>query len=117
MVDAGAVGVGDGVEDEEGFAGGARGLFGGLKEGGSDAAAARATVDEHFAEVGAVGLVFGKVEVELDCAAGAELVLCDEEGALGGVDVGGDLAPEGEGAFAGEWVHEADGGAAGDAVD
>src|SRR5687767_10167414 len=86
LVKACAVAVGDGVEDEEGLAGVAGGGLGRAHEGGAEAAAAGAAVDEHLAEVGAVGLVFREVEDQLDGAADAFRILGDEEGALAAAD-------------------------------
>lgn len=100
LVEAVGVTVGDGIENEEGSVVLARGGFGGAHEGFAEAAAACAGVNEHLDEVGAVGLVVGKIEDELDGAADAVGVFGDEERAVARSDGGGDLAPEGEGVVA-----------------
>lgn len=117
FVEASGVAAGDGVEDEECACGFDSRGFGGTDECGAESLAAGAAVDEHFDEVGAVGLVFGEVEEELDGAAYAAGIFGDDDAAAAGGDVFGDAAPEGESAVAREGVHEADGGAAFDAID
>ncbi len=117
FVEAGAIAAGDGVKDEEGFAGGAGGGFGGAEEGGTDTLAAHSAMNEHFGEVGAVRLVFGEVEDELNGAANAVGIFGNEEEALFPGDIGCDFAPERKAALARKRVHEADGGAAFDAID
>src|SRR2546429_6086341 len=117
LIKACGVAVGDGVEDQERLAAFAGGGFGGAHQGGAKAPAAGAAMDEHLGQIGAVGLVFGQVEDQLDGAAEAELVFGDEQGPFAGGDAGGDVAPEGDGTIARERVHETDGCAAVNAVD
>lgn len=103
--------AGGGVEHEESAAEGEGELFDGEHEGTGDAAAAGGGVDEEFFDFGAVGLIGGGVDVELDGADDVAVETGEQDDAGVGVDGSGDVGPEGEGVFEGEGDDEADAGA------
>ncbi|SPE55450.1 hypothetical protein SBV1_2210004 [Verrucomicrobia bacterium] len=79
--------------------------------------AAGAPMHQHFRDVGAVRLVRGLVERELDGTAKAPRIFSNEQRAFARSHLTRHAAPEGHGMVAGERVHEAYRGAAFDAVD
>lgn len=99
--------AGGGVESEEravvfdGFD------FEGLHELAGDAFAAGCGVDEELGDLGAVGLVGGRVEEELDGAEDIALAFGEEEAAVGHVEI----EPVAAGVVEGEGEDEADAGA------
>jgi hypothetical protein len=116
FIKACAIAAGDGVEHQEGFATFAGDDFGLSQEGGAETFSAGPPMDEHFREIGAVRLILGEVENELNRAADALLIVRDEDRAFAGGDATRDAAPERNGSFARERVHEADGRASLDAI-
>ena len=73
---------------------------------------------QHLRDVGSMGLVLGLIEDDLDGSLHlvGGTVLGDQQRALVGDDAVGNAAPEGLGVLRRERSHEADGGAACDAV-
>ncbi len=108
--------AGGGIEEEEGAAEGEGELFDGLHEGTGNAAAAGRGVDEEFSDFGAVGLIGGCIDVELDGADDVAVEAGEEDEAGVSVDGSGDVGPKGEGIFEGEGDGEADAGAVVDDV-
>ena len=96
-----------------------RRLLGGPHQGRADAALSGLAVDEHLGDVGPVRLVLRLLEDDLHGAhdLSARPILRHEQDALARSDALGDALPERIGPLSGQRQHEADRGAALDAVD
>ena len=95
----------------------ARTLLRSAKERGSEPETPRAPMHEHLREIGAMRLVLGLAQCELDRPADPGGVLRDPEGAIAGVDVARDLGPECARPIAAERRQEAHRRTALDAID